>query len=104
MGTSLSEKRHGLLMTGIEQEAGQYLRLFSRFQVGQECCKNPQQWQIAEALRRLGRGESIACIFDALGYANPSAFSAMFKRSAQPIPESPPHRPIGTNVGIGDIA
>lgn len=39
-----------------------------------------QQVQLAEALRLLGHGESIARIADTLGYASTSAFSAMFKR------------------------
>jgi len=33
------------------------------------------------ALERLARGEAVADIADALGYATPSNFIAMFKRS-----------------------
>lgn len=40
-----------------------------------------QQAQLTHALERLARGEPVADIADALGYATPSAFIAMFKRS-----------------------
>lgn len=56
------------------------MRLFPR-ETGLKYGQWVQQVQIAEAICRLGRGESIARISDALGYANPSAFSAMFKRT-----------------------
>jgi AraC-like DNA-binding protein len=56
------------------------IRLFPR-ETGMKYRQWLQQVQLAEALCRLGKGESIARISDALGYANPSAFSAMFKRT-----------------------
>ena len=56
------------------------IRLFPR-ETGLKYRQWVQQVQIADALCRLGRGESIARIADALGYASPSAFSAMFKRT-----------------------
>ncbi len=56
------------------------IRLFPR-ETGLKYRQWLQQVQLAEALCRLGRGESIARISAALGYANPSAFSAMFKRT-----------------------
>ena len=39
-----------------------------------------QQVHLAEAFCRLDRGEGVAAIAYALGYASPSAFSAMFRR------------------------
>ncbi|CAO3353746.1 AraC family transcriptional regulator [Azospirillum melinis] len=39
-----------------------------------------QQAQLTQALERLARREAVADIADALGYATPSAFIAMFKR------------------------
>lgn len=39
-----------------------------------------QQMHIALALSKIANGESIAQISESLGYTNPSAFSAMFKR------------------------
>lgn len=56
------------------------IRLFPR-ETGLKYRQWVQQVQLAEALCRLGRGENIARISAALGYANPSAFSAMFKRT-----------------------
>ena len=47
-----------------------------------------QQMHIALALGKLSRGESIARIAIALGYSNPSAFSAMFKKH---LGEAPQH-------------
>jgi AraC-like DNA-binding protein len=40
-----------------------------------------QQARLVHALERLARGEAVADIADALGYATPSNFIAMFKRS-----------------------
>ena len=56
------------------------IRLFPK-ETGLKYRQWVQQVQLAEALCRLGRGESIARISAALGYAGPSAFSAMFKRT-----------------------
>lgn len=56
------------------------IRLFPK-ETGMKYRQWVQQVQLADALCRLGRGEGIARISDALGYANPSAFSAMFKRT-----------------------
>ncbi len=56
------------------------IRLFPK-ETGMKYRQWVQQVQLADALCRLGRGESIARISDALGYANPSAFSAMFRRT-----------------------
>jgi AraC-like DNA-binding protein len=56
------------------------IRLFPK-ETGLKYRQWVQQVQLADALCRLGRGENIARISDALGYANPSAFSAMFKRT-----------------------
>ena len=39
-----------------------------------------QQMHIALALSKIANGESISQISESLGYTNPSAFSAMFKR------------------------
>ena len=39
-----------------------------------------QQVQLADAFCRLARGDSVGCIASALGYASPSAFTAMFRR------------------------
>lgn len=55
------------------------IRLFPK-ETGLKYRQWVQQVQIADALCRLGRGESIARIASALGYASPSAFTAMFKR------------------------
>jgi AraC-like DNA-binding protein len=56
------------------------IRLFPK-ETGLKYRQWAQQVQLAEALCRLGRGENIARIANFLGYASPSAFSAMFKRS-----------------------
>lgn len=56
------------------------IRLFPK-ETGLKYRQWVQQVQLAEAVCRLGRGENIARISAALGYANPSAFSAMFKRT-----------------------
>ena len=56
------------------------IRLFPK-ETGLKYRQWVQQVQIADAICRLGRGESIARISNALGYASPSAFSAMFKRT-----------------------
>jgi AraC-like DNA-binding protein len=40
-----------------------------------------QQARLVHALERLARGESVAGVADALGYATPSNFITMFKRS-----------------------
>lgn len=39
-----------------------------------------QQAQLLHALERLARGEAVAVVADALGYADPSSFIAMFRR------------------------
>ena len=56
------------------------IRLFPR-ETGLNYRQWVQQVHLAEALCRLGRGEPITRISGILGYANPSAFSAMFKRA-----------------------
>lgn len=55
------------------------IRLFQR-QTGLRYRQWLQQVQLAEALARLDRGESITNISRALGYARPGAFSAMFRK------------------------
>lgn len=88
------------------------IRLFPK-ETGLKYRQWVQQVQIAEAICRLGRGESIARISDALGYASPSAFSAMFKRTFGVAPNqylqvSRPHpSPLpegeGTNSGSSEM-
>lgn len=56
------------------------IRLFPK-ETGLKYHQWAQQVQLAEAICRLGRGETIARIASSLGYASPSAFSAMFKRN-----------------------
>lgn len=46
-----------------------------------------QQMHIAHALSKISNGESIAQISEALGYTNPSTFSAMFKRHLGKTPQ-----------------
>lgn len=46
-----------------------------------------QQMHIAHALSKISNGESIAHISEGLGYTNPSAFSAMFKRHLGKTPQ-----------------
>jgi AraC-like DNA-binding protein len=46
-----------------------------------------QQVHIAQALSKIASGESIAQISESLGYTNPSAFSAMFKRHLGQTPQ-----------------
>jgi len=73
----------------LAEEAGAsartLIRLFPK-ETGLKYGQWVQQVQIAEAICRLGRGESIARISDALGYGSPSAFSAMFKRVFGVVP------------------
>lgn len=47
-----------------------------------------QQVHLAEAFGRLAQGHSVASIAAALGYASPSAFSAMFRRIIGKTPQS----------------
>lgn len=56
------------------------IRLFPK-ETGLKYHQWVQQVQLAEAIGRLGRGESIARIASFLGYSSASAFSAMFKRN-----------------------
>ncbi|PUA30315.1 MAG: AraC family transcriptional regulator [Cellvibrio sp. 79] len=67
------------------------IRLFPK-ETGMKYRQWVQQVQLADALCRLGRGEGIARISDALGYANPSAFSAMFKRTFGVAPNQYLHK------------
>lgn len=46
-----------------------------------------QRMHIAQALSKIASGESVAQISRALGYSNPSAFSAMFKRHFGQTPQ-----------------
>ena len=46
-----------------------------------------QQMHIAQALSKIASGESIAHISESLGYTNPSAFSAMFKKHLGQTPQ-----------------
>ncbi len=46
-----------------------------------------QQMHIAQALSKIASGQSIAQISESLGYTNPSAFSAMFKRHLGQTPQ-----------------
>jgi len=55
------------------------IRLFQR-ETGLRYRQWVQQVQLADALCRLDRGESIARIANALGYSHPGAFSAMFRK------------------------
>ncbi|HET7268490.1 MAG TPA: helix-turn-helix transcriptional regulator [Oleiagrimonas sp.] len=45
-----------------------------------------QQVRLARALEQLAKGEPVACVADALGYASVSAFVAMFRRSVGQSP------------------
>lgn len=45
-----------------------------------------QQVRLAHALEQLAKGEPVACVADALGYASVSAFVAMFRRSVGQSP------------------
>ncbi|GAB3256676.1 AraC family transcriptional regulator [Chitinimonas naiadis] len=56
------------------------IRLFPR-ETGLHYRQWVQQVHLADALCRLDQGESIARIASALGYASPSAFSAMFRKA-----------------------
>ena len=46
-----------------------------------------QQVHLAEAFGRLAQGESVGAIASALGYASPSAFTAMFRRILGKTPQ-----------------
>lgn len=61
------------------------IRLFPK-ETGLKYHQWAQQVQLAEAIGRLGRGETIARIASFLGYSSPSAFSAMFKRNTGVTP------------------
>ncbi|MFZ6748645.1 AraC family transcriptional regulator [Undibacterium sp. Ren11W] len=62
-------------------------RLF-REQTGLSFAQWRQQAKLSHALERLAQGESVAQVADALGYATPSNFIAMFRRS---FGDSPAH-------------
>jgi AraC-like DNA-binding protein len=55
------------------------IRLFIK-ETGQTFRHWVQQVRLAEALNRLENGESVANVANDLGYASPSAFSAMFRK------------------------
>jgi AraC-like DNA-binding protein/quercetin dioxygenase-like cupin family protein len=55
------------------------MRLFPR-ETGLPFRQWVQQVQLADAFCRLARGDSVGSIASALGYASPSAFTAMFRR------------------------
>lgn len=74
------------------------IRLFTR-ETGLHYRAWMQQVHLADAFCRLARGESVGEIARALGYASPSAFSAMFRRALGRTPQhyqgewrSPAHR------------
>ncbi len=54
-------------------------RLFQA-QVGMNFASWRQQAMLVHALERLSQGDSVATVADALGYATPSSFIAMFRR------------------------
>lgn len=54
-------------------------RLFQR-ETGMGFTAWRQQVRLAEAVSRLAQGEAIALVAESLGYASPSAFTAMFRR------------------------
>lgn len=56
------------------------IRLFIK-ETGQTFRHWVQQVRLAEALNRLEKGEPVATVADALGYASPSAFAAMFRQT-----------------------
>jgi AraC-like DNA-binding protein len=68
-----------------------------------------QQVHLAEAFARLARGDSVGDIAAALGYASPSAFTAMFRRilgktpqhylNEWRAPDTPPATPRSTQSG-----
>lgn len=62
-------------------------RLF-REQTGLSFAQWRQQAKLSHALQRLAQGEAVAVVADALGYATPSNFIAMFRRS---FGDSPAH-------------
>lgn len=74
------------------------IRLFTR-ETGLHYRAWVQQVQLADAFCRLARGDSVGDIARELGYASPSAFSAMFRRTLGRTPQyyqgewrSPAHR------------
>lgn len=77
----------------IEQWAGEagasgrtLMRLFPR-ETGLPFRQWVQQVHLADAFCRLARGDSVASIASALGYASPSAFTAMFRRVLGKTPQ-----------------
>ena len=62
-------------------------RLFQQ-ELGMSFAAWRQQARLVEALARLGEGQPIAAVSRELGYAAPSAFSAMFKRVIGKPPRS----------------
>ena len=56
------------------------IRLFIK-ETGQTFRHWVQQVRLAEALNRLENGESVANVANGLGYASPSAFAAMFRKT-----------------------
>jgi AraC-like DNA-binding protein/quercetin dioxygenase-like cupin family protein len=63
------------------------IRLFPR-ETGMHYRQWLQQVHLADAFCRLNRGESVGAIASALGYASPSAFSAMFRRILGRTPQT----------------
>ena len=62
-------------------------RLFQR-ETGMSFGAWRQQVRLAEALSRLALGRSVAAVARELGYASPSAFSAMFRRALGATPRA----------------
>lgn len=63
------------------------IRLFPK-ETGLHYRRWVQQVHLAEAFGRLAQGHSVGAIAAALGYASPSAFSAMFRRIIGKTPQS----------------
>jgi AraC-like DNA-binding protein len=62
------------------------------YETGMTFCAWQQHMRLSIACDRLARGESVTRIALDLGYASPSAFSAMFRRV---LGTSPSHYPLG---------
>jgi AraC-like DNA-binding protein len=62
-------------------------RLFRR-QTGMSFGAWRQQMRLVEALSRLALGHSVAAVARELGYASPSAFTAMFRRTLGATPRA----------------
>lgn len=88
--TELVTQHPATSVATVAREVGMSERTFRRWfraDVGTSFTRWHQQRMVDRAIEQLRRGDSVKCVAADLGYANPSAFSAMFKRVTNVSPQ-----------------